>query len=44
LDELARLVEAGETREVVGRVNAAIASPRRVSAVAPAIEKAPTAG
>ena len=34
LDELARLVEAGETLELVGRLNAIVAAPRRNGVVA----------
>ena len=30
LDELSRLVEAGETLELIGRLNTIIASPRRI--------------
>ena len=34
LDDLARLVEGGETLELIGRLNALVASPRRVDALA----------
>jgi FlaA1/EpsC-like NDP-sugar epimerase len=45
LDELVRLVEAGETLELIGRLNRAVASPRRESvSLAPPLEEAPTAG
>jgi FlaA1/EpsC-like NDP-sugar epimerase len=45
LDELVRLVEAGETLEVIGRLNGTVASPRRgTTPVAPPLEEAPTAG
>jgi len=39
LDDLARLVEGGETLELIGRLNALVASPRRVGAQ-PAPEEA----
>ena len=41
LDELARLVDAGETLEVVGRLTNVVGRPRRQDA---AVEEAPTAG
>jgi FlaA1/EpsC-like NDP-sugar epimerase len=45
LEELERLVDAGETLEVVGRLNGAVAAPRRtVVPEAPSLEEAPTAG
>ena len=45
LDELARLVDAGETLELVGRLNALTAAPRRLpTPVEPTVEEAPTAG
>ncbi|HWQ22551.1 MAG TPA: nucleoside-diphosphate sugar epimerase/dehydratase [Gaiellaceae bacterium] len=45
LDALARLVEAGETLELIGRLNAAVASPRRLAAPAGTpVGEAPTAG
>jgi len=42
LDELMRLVDAGETLEVVGRLTAAVGAPRRRGAAVE--EEAPTAG
>jgi len=45
LDALARLVEAGETLELIGRLNAAVASPRRLAAPAGTpVGEAPAAG
>jgi len=45
LDELARLVEAGETLELIGRLNRIVASPKREDApLAKPLEEAPTAG
>ncbi|HXG76224.1 MAG TPA: nucleoside-diphosphate sugar epimerase/dehydratase [Gaiellaceae bacterium] len=46
LDALARLVEAGETLELVGRLNASVAAPRRreAPAVETSVEEAPAAG
>ena len=41
LDDLARLVEGGETLELIGRLNALVASPRRTT---PQVEQARTAG
>jgi FlaA1/EpsC-like NDP-sugar epimerase len=45
LEELERLVDGGETLEVVGRLNGVVAAPRRtVVPDAPSLEEAPTAG
>ena len=45
LDELERLVEAGETLEVVGRLNTIVAEPRRAAALVESpVEEAPTGG
>jgi FlaA1/EpsC-like NDP-sugar epimerase len=43
LDELERLVEAGDTLELVGRLAATVREPRRVSVTADATEAAPAA-
>jgi FlaA1/EpsC-like NDP-sugar epimerase len=40
LDDLARLVEGGETLELIGRLNALVASPQRV---VPTVEEARSA-
>jgi FlaA1/EpsC-like NDP-sugar epimerase len=45
LDELARLVEAGETLDVVGAMSRVVSSPRRdAEPLAAPVEEAPTAG
>jgi FlaA1/EpsC-like NDP-sugar epimerase len=45
LDDLERLVEAGETLDLVGRLNTIVATPRRVPAAHEIpVEEAPTAG
>jgi FlaA1/EpsC-like NDP-sugar epimerase len=45
LDELARLVEAGETLEVIGRLSGVVATPKREGLSLPSpLEEAPTAG
>ena len=41
LDDLARLVEGGETLELIGRLNTLVASPQRSAS---AVEEAHTAG
>jgi FlaA1/EpsC-like NDP-sugar epimerase len=43
LDELERLVEAGDTLELVGRLAASVREPRRVAVTADAAEAAPAA-